>query len=1182
MNVRYLGLIPLLGIVLTFGCESKQKQSKQKSIDLVTTKTLGLAYLEENKLNEAEEQFQKLIEIAPDEAIGYANLGLVYMRMGEYALAEAQIKKALQIKPNDPDIRLNLAEICELDKRKEEAIEILEATIQNSPKHVKSLYELAEFYDQSDNRLKAKGLFEQLVEILPGNLAARLRFVETLLRNDQPHRARRHMEQLRKQAPELPKESIEFYEKALSLMRSNKAKEALPPAMIFHNFMKVTPAYQADIMELKSSSGPLMGTPILAFSRDISIQAQRGSILEALRFTDATVGAGLDVVKESHDQDDSEFGATLAVADYEGDGDQDIYFSQWEAKAHQSRQFLLTNEFGRFENTASEAGIGHSGQDLAALFADYDNDGYLDLYVVNRGKTLLYRNVALGKFKDVAATAGLADAADALAAVFADFDHDGDLDLFLANENQNQFYRNNLDSTFLDISEKSELAKSKTPSRDLAIGDFDEDGDLDLFVVNETASNLLYTNVRQGRFHDVTEEVGLKSEGNSSAVAAGDYNNDGFLDLFVAARDGKSHRLYNNKGDGSFEKDSHSKEMFAALQNFMGRDAKFFDFDNDGFLDLLVAGQRSGRTEKDRGLSLFHNDGTGVFDNVSHLLPEDIDAVSKIAVADYNEDGDMDIFLAESAGGIRLLRNDGGNANKYLKVKLVGLRTGSGKNNYFGIGSKLEVRAGDLYQMRVITEPVTHFGLGQRLKADVVRILWPNGVAQNLFYPGSDQDLVEEQTLKGSCAFLYAWNGQEYQFVTDVMWRSALGMPLGIMGGERTYGFPNSSQDYFKIPGELLKAQNGKYSLQITEELWETAYFDEVKLIAVDHPESIEIFVDERFVPPPIPPLDIFKVKEKRSPLYAVDERGNDLLQTILHKDNVYVSNLIPARYQGLTKVHDLILDLGDLSEQETVVLFLNGWIFPTDASINVAISQSNDVKVIPPYLQVKDRNGNWQTVLHNMSFPMGKNKTMVVNLSGKFLTNDFNVRIRTNMEIYWDHIFFSTEEPAISIQKTVLSPVSADLHYRGFSKPYRRGGRYGPHWFDYADVSTDQKWRDLIGNYTRYGDVLPLLLERDDMYVIVNAGDEISIDFDATSAPPLKPGWKRDFIIYTDGWIKDGDLNTAYGKTVEPLPFHGMTSYPYGPGESYPDDEEHLEYLEKYNTRTITTELFRQALSNR
>jgi hypothetical protein len=184
-------------------------------------------------------------------------------------------------------------------------------------------------------------------------------------------------------------------------------------------------------------------------------------------------------------------------------------------------------------------------------------------------------------------------------------------------------------------------------------------------------------------------------------------------------------------------------------------------------------------------------------------------------------------------------------------------------------------------------------------------------------------------------------------------------------------------------------------------------------------------------------------------------------------------------------------------------------------------------------------------------------------------------------MEIYWDHVFFAYDE-FIDIEMTNMHPETADYHYRGFSKGFRKEGRYGPHWFDYSDVSEGQKWRDLTGMYTRYGDVTELLQDADDRYIIANAGDETTLSFDATTLPKLPKGWKRDFLIYSVGWVKDGDLNTALGQTVEPLPFHGMSNYPYGRDENYPVTEEHMQYQKKYNTREVGTGDFKEFVSEK
>jgi hypothetical protein len=391
------------------------------------------------------------------------------------------------------------------------------------------------------------------------------------------------------------------------------------------------------------------------------------------------------------------------------------------------------------------------------------------------------------------------------------------------------------------------------------------------------------------------------------------------------------------------------------------------------------------------------------------------------------------------------------------------------------------------------------------------------------------------------------------------------------MGGESAFAPAGASQEYIRIPGDALKPKDGRYLLQLTEELWETAYADEVKLVAVDHPDSVDVFVDETFVPPGPPvKMRLFQVARPQPPRSAVDERGNDVLPALRRSDDVYVSNLTPTRYQGVVEPHDLVLDLGDAAGGPASYLFLRGWIYPTDASINVALSQQTALAPAPPSLEVRDASGRWTTAIASLGFPSGKNKMMVIDLAGRFPTADHHVRIRTTMQIYWDQAFVAGDVAASPVKVTTLAPTQADLHARGYSRTYRKGGRYGPYWFAYDDVSTASPWRPISGAFTRFGDVRPLLERPDDMYVVMAPGDETTLAFDASSAAAIPKGWTRDFLLYTDGWIKDSDLNTAFGTTVGPLPFHRATSYPYARGESFPADAEHQRYLRDYNTRVV------------
>ncbi len=1184
MKIRNILLFLILSVIL-IACKGKSEKNEQKATELITVRTLGLAYLEEFKLAEAEKEFLKFIRLAPEQKFGHANLGLTYLRMGKYTDAEKQLMKAIKTDPADADIRLILATVYQMNDQKELAVSELGKALEFAPQHVKVLYHLSELYTtESDPGTleKRETYLNKLIEAAPGNLVPRLNITDIYVRNGESDKALEQMEIIKKQFPEFPKEAVEYYDKTFRSLKSGDRENAVTGFVIFHNYLKVTPPYQAGMMELKGPGGSLIGFPVITLDQMTSSGTSGDeSLLDVIKFSDATASAGLNIMQGFPGEGSSEFSSfsCVASADYDGDGDIDIYASGYDQAASEYRSRLFRNDMGKLLEVAEESGIRHSGEESSALFADYNNDGFLDLYISKEGGDILYINSGNGYFSDITGKAGIERDKGSNKAIFFDLDHDGDLDLYRMTSDKNIQLRNNADGTFTDQSEKMGDYKTGTISRDAAFGDFDEDEDIDLVVINENSSDIFYSNQRLGVFRDLTQEAGLISDGGSTSVAAGDYNNDGFLDLFITSLNEGGHKLLRNNGTGVFEPEAGTNEMFSSLLKVKAYDASFIDFNNDGFLDLLVAGESS--EQNGRGLFLFYNDGKGTFTDVSGILPAEPAQARQITIFDYNSDGDIDIVIAGMDGKTYLLRNDGGNNNHYVGIKLMGLRAGSAKNNHFGIGAKVEIRAGELYQTLVVTDPNVHFGIGRRPLADVIRITWTNGVPQNIFYPVTDRAAIEAQTLKGSCPFLYTWNGEEYTFVKDILWRSALGMPLGIMGGTTAYGFAEASDDYIKIPGELMKPRKGTCSLKLTDELWEVIYTDKLEMIAVDHPENVEIYLDEKFSGPPFPELKVYKVHLKKYPVSAVDGEGNNLLSRITKKDDVYISGFLPGKYQGITEMQELILDPGEYDKTKNIFLFLQGWIFPTDASINYALSQTGSFNVVPPFVQVLNKKGEWETVIANLGFPMGKDKTVIADLTGKFLTDDHRIRIQTNMEIYWDEIFLAENIEETPVISTSLDPVSAGLNYRGFSRTYRKGGRYGPHWFDYSTVEKGPKWRDQTGNYTRYGDVLPLITESDNKYVILNAGDEISIEFDATRLPELKKGWKRDFLIRSVGWVKDADMNTAFGTTVGPLPFHGMKNYTPSETDIYPDNPDLQQYNREYNTRIVTRDKYINAIKN-
>jgi tetratricopeptide (TPR) repeat protein len=1121
MSVRN-SLILIAILALISGCKSPQTLDQNALLQIFAHRNLGLGYLEENRLNDAQKEFQTLIASVPDEAMPHANLGLAFLRNNDLPHAESELVEAVKLDPKNPDIRLIFAEILNNAGRSKEAFDQLRQGLHENPKHLRCNYRAAQILIQEGNKANAAAIKQHLEAVLtamPSALPGRLQFTEVLLEQYDTAAVTHQLEEIRRQVPAMSPEAAAMLKELLQNIRANKTSDANIKLRMLHNTLKPSPQYQQSINELTGPGASSIGFPIMDFSSNLTKKLTAENVmLKSLQFVKAET-----------------FGTVQSrpiAADLDSDGDQDLVVPQPFA--------VFKNDKGKFSDITSKTGVKIQTQCLDGSSADYDNDSNLDVLIECTGKSILLRNQKNFVFQDVTEKSGLSKSGGGNSR-WIDLDEDGDLDLLLA-DSKNKFFRNNGDSTFGSFHESLQMPGKNSSAQDFYFADFDNDGDLDVFLIDPDKTLQLWANERAGNYKNITKASGL--ENARGHIALGDYDNDGWIDIFA---DG----LFRNV-KGTFTQDQRSKD----LSKLSEANASFFDFDNDGYLDLAINFQN-------KSPQIYRNEGTRNFKQITITL-SGLDLIS-----DFDSDGDED-YLSISGAQLQLFKNQGGNANHWINVRLAALAMESGKINHYGIGAQVEVRADTLYQKKVVTETVSHFGLGSRSKADVIRVVWNNGVPQNHFLPQANQTIVEKQVLKGSCPFLYAWNGKRYEFVTDLMWRSALGMPLGFLGlSSQQYSFPDSTDEYLKIPGDALQPVDGEYRIQITEELWETGYIDRTKLVVVDHPADVDVYIDEKFVLPPFPKLHIYGIKNKIYPVSATDGAGVSVLSEILREDERYVSGVQPTRYQGIAEMHDLIVDPGTIPDKGKILLFLKGWLFPTDASINVAIRQTATVRSIQPYLQVMNKSGQWQTVIENISFPMGKNKMMILDLTGKYLTNDHRIRISTNLQVYWDTAFFAIEETNVPIITTNLSPSHADLHYRGFSKLYRKS-EYGPHLFDYNDVSKESKWHDLEGLYTRYGDVTSLLQESDDQYIILNSGDEISVAFSAASAPSLKPGWKRDYLIYNDGWLKDGDLNTACSKTVEPLPFRNMTRYPYGPDEFYPQDETHKQFLKTYNTRKV------------
>ncbi len=729
--------------------------------------------------------------------------------------------------------------------------------------------------------------------------------------------------------------------------------------------------------------------------------------------------------------------------------------------------------------------------------------------------------------------------------VAGDYDNDGKSDLCVITSSGPALYHND-NGTFTPA---TVAIPGGTFSKALWV-DFDHDYDLDLMLLGE--HSVLLRNNGDGTFLDVTQSFPFASGTPIDAVQFALRSETAARDILVSFKNGPP-VIYRDMLNGVYQ------AVTVRGAKPAGRSLVSADFNHDGTLDILSVG----------------SSGPEFLRNVNgSLQPAPVPAGASLPAS--MNDGEWVRSAAGQAEQVISLganfaaidsgrslhyfeRNAASSNQHWLSVSLHGV-----KNLKLANASIIEVKSGALYQKKIFVGAPLYFDMRGYPEADTVRITWPNGMIQNEPQKKTDAALsIEEaQRLSGSCPMIFTWNGHEFEFITDVLGVA----PLGASSADGKY-FPVDHDEYIQIPGESLQSRDGSYELRITEELHEVSYLDKVQLIAVDHPAQTEIFTNDRFKSPPFPEFRLYGVRERLYPRSARDGGGNDVLPLLLHKDLQYPAGF-RRDYAGVAATHTLDLDFGSAAPDNRAVLVLNGWVDWADGSTFVGQSQRKGGGLIFPYLQVKDSAGRWKTVIDDLGIPSGKPKTIAVDLSGKFLSSSREVRIVTNLCVYWDEIFLGPASSTPNVHMTPIDPRRADSHFRGFSTPVIHPERKQPERFDYGQVMPLSNWNPTGGMYTRYGDVRELVTSIDDRLLIMGSGDEVVLRYPSTDLPSVPAGWKRDFLLFVDGWAKDADANTAYSQSVEPLPFHSMSAYPYGKHEHYPDDPAHRDYLRRYQTR--------------
>jgi Flp pilus assembly protein TadD len=1146
----------------------KQQSTLEKREAAYRANNIGVALLEQYKVKEAVDSFTRALEIKPDLRIAQVNLAIALYYLPDAEAAKREAEKALARDVNAPQPHYILGLIARAQNRFDESVAEFQKVLKIDPDDAGANVNLGQIFIQQKKQPEAIAAFRKAIEAEPYN--------ETAL-----------------------------YNLGLLLTRTGKREEG---QQLIQKFQRLK----------ESGAGIALGTNYLEgghYAQAIVSTGAEPDLIERadpkVRFTDVTNGS-LPSFRDVQMPRSAFLGSISGAAtlfDFDGDGDLDL------AEVAGDSQRLLRNDGGTFTDATMQAGdFSVKGNDVATavIAGDYDNDGFADLFVLRFGKNKLYRNVGGGRFSDVTRTAIVSDTGNLFpSAAFLDYDHDGDLDIFIGGgeevskvleaekaliEKTSRFinamdfvfaaepgllFRNNGNGTFTNHTVAAGL-RVPTSSRIAVPTDFDNGRDIDLLVAGWSGT-VLWRNMRDGKFRNVAAEVGLDVTRVASSVAIGDVNKDGYVDFFFghfdrvgsfALSDGKGHFQMRTGPDKSNGEPKARKGDNQASQ--------FVDYDNDGLLDLVTV-VRSRHPNSRLQLRIWRNSGNRWIEVSQQTVPN-INVEAKAAgrtlllAGDVDSDGDTDLIFGASSSGLRVLRNDGGNRNRSIKVDLHGK-----VSNRSAIQAKIEMRAGSLYQ-RLETYSASPapapadliFGLGKRERPDAVRVTWPAGIVQSEmeFPPSSTAQMkltINELDRKpSSCPYLYTWNGERFEFITDFMG----GGEMGYLEEPGRYNQPDADE-YVRIRGDQLKEKNGRYELRVTNELEEAMFVDRLQLLAVAHPMGTDVYPNEG-MSAPAKAFKLFVTHNASLPLSAVDDKGNDVLDHISRMDRRWPDDFKVDRIRGYADEHTLTLKLAEQfkvqSPKSKVLLLLTGWTDYAWSSDNVAASQAGKA-MKPPSLHVKDRAGKWRTVFEDIGIPVGRPQTVTVDLSGKFLSASREVRIVTNMRIYWDQVLVDTSSETNETQITRLDPTLADLHWRGFSDEVTPDKRE-PHGYDYRKVSFASPWKVMTGRYTREGDVRELLLDSDDMFAICRSGDEIALSFDATKLPPLPEGWTRTFLLYADGFSKEMDINSASPDQLAPMPFHAMTRYPYRFPERYPSDAKHRDYLEKYNTRVVRSQV--------
>ncbi|MGH9968398.1 MAG: FG-GAP-like repeat-containing protein [Pyrinomonadaceae bacterium] len=1131
-------------------------KSSPEYTELVRTFYIGLAALQVGHDVQADSKLAQFTQLAPIEPAGWANWGLLALRQRNFETAAERLGRARDLAPENDHIYYLLGLLESSRGRSTEAINALRKAVELNPGNLIAIYKLAEEVERqgdANGAAEFQGLMQQILAAQPDNFAALVELSRVAAKRGDADTLKSAVAKITARSPDWPPEVQQQVVAVEAAANSGDVRGAATRTTFLRNVLMRVPEYRRSLAAIKPPPGE-EAVPFTHFLR-----------LEAPVFTTAAADTAIAFKPEPVPGANTSQTDWIGAISLSGVGAPVVVTAS-------AREVRLTSG-ANFPFPGGTSNIPPSPDGILPI--DFSYDFKTDLVLAGAGGVRLLRQESPSVFTDVTVQARLPATAtnrSYTGAWGADIEADGDLDVVLGSQQGNPtVLRNNGDGTFAEIHPFIGISGL----RGFAWADLEADGDPDAALIDGSGRLHVFSNERQGQFSERSLPAKLPPV---QAINVADMNNDSVLDLIVAQEAGVVVRI-SDKNEGQEWETVEIAKISGAPDYYLRGNIRLLvaDLDNNGGLDLLVASTTRPAAEANGGAFVWLGEEKGNL----RQLDKPVGPSLVFDAADINSDGRLDLVGLSADGQPQQAINHGSKNYHWQVVRpRASHAVGDQRINPFGVGGEMEIRSGLLVQKQPITGPLLHFGLGEQTSADVIRVVWPNGTVRAEFEVKADQEVVTEQRLKASCPFLYAYNGKEMEFVKDaVPWGSAIGLRINTIGSAKIA----ATGEWYKISRKQLVPRDGYYDIRVTAELWEVYYYDYLALMPVDHPVGTEIFVDERFVVPPAK-LGFTTVATPQKIKQAIDDNGQDVTDIVNTLDGKALDTFGRGQYQGVTRDHYVEVELGDDAPKSgPLYLIAHGSIHDTESSINVAITQGNRWRAQGMSLEVPDGRGGWIVAQSNLGFPAGRKKTVLFNLTDVFRPGTpRRVRVRTNLEIYWDQIEWAQGLPDAPLKTVRLAPSVADLHYRGFSV-INRPAAGAPEVPDYNRLfSTKQSYRDLVGYYTRYGEVGELLKEIDDRYVIVASGDEMSLRFPEQPPPPA--GWLRDYVIMGDGWIKDGDYNSTFSRTVLPLPYHGKQEYVTPPGKleeefvyrRFPED------WQKYHTRYVTPDVFRNLLRSR